>query len=87
MLEFLRRFLIDLFFYKLNKVVEFLNVELRYYYRVDFDVEIIVGIFIFFLERLKVRGYKWLKEFNLIELNVKVDFKFYSYYVIIFVKN
>uniref|UniRef100_A0A7C5Z5D4 DNA polymerase III PolC-type n=1 Tax=Caldicellulosiruptor owensensis TaxID=55205 RepID=A0A7C5Z5D4_9FIRM len=86
-LELSRRLLTGLSSHKLNKVAEFLNVELRHHHRADSDAETTAGIFISLMERLKVRGYKWLKELNSIESNAKADLKSHSYHATILVKN
>ncbi|AZT90807.1 PolC-type DNA polymerase III [Caldicellulosiruptor changbaiensis] len=86
-LELSRRVLTDLSSHKLNKVAEFLNIELKHHHRADSDAETTAKIFISLIEKLKSRGYKYLKELNAIETNTKADLKSHSYHATILVKN
>ncbi|WAM34594.1 PolC-type DNA polymerase III [Caldicellulosiruptor morganii] len=86
-LELSRRVLTELSSHKLNKVADFLNIELRSHHRADSDAETTAKIFINLIEKLKSRGYKFLKELNAIETNTKADLKSHSYHATILVKN
>lgn len=85
-LELSRR-LLNLTSHKLNKVAEHLNIELVSHHRAVDDAMATARIFLEFVDRLKSKGVKELKELNDIEKSNKDISKQNSYHATILVKN
>lgn len=86
-LELSRRLLTELKSHKLNKVAEYLNIDLENHHRADSDAFTTANILIELLKKLKSRGYRFLKELNNLETNSKVDKKSHSFHATILAKN